>query len=159
MFALYDYTGFRYLNDFLKVGIWRCLQFSKIINKAEEKLRVIHYLVSGESYSSCLSTLGCVSRGNVHLREPKDIQCSWVSFKAWNQINWGHFWAHFIVLASFWHLLSDFTSGYMVENGCSSLTYAHSLRLIKVFIFIFKFHGEELYLVSMSQVASAFPIS
>ena len=58
--------------------------------------------MSEESYSGCLSTGECVSQGQVHLREPEDIQYSWVFFKVWNQgINLDYFLAHFIVLASF----------------------------------------------------------
>ena len=58
--------------------------------------------MSEESYSSCLSTGECVSQGQVHLREPEDIQYSWVFFKVWNQgINLDYFLARFIVLASF----------------------------------------------------------
>lgn len=76
----------------------------------------------------------------MHLLEPKDVQWSWAFFSAWNQeINWGHFWAHFILLVSLWHLLMAL---YLVKNGCYTTILSHNLRLIKIFICISKFQGE-----------------
>lgn len=108
VFSLYDCIGFRYLTDFLKVDIWRCVQFLKIIKQRSSFVLFIVWCLEESCSSRHQSTrAGRVSRGTRCLREPQGIRCRRISFKARNQeINWGHFGAHLIISASLRHLLA-----------------------------------------------------
>lgn len=157
VFSLYDCIGFRYLTDFLKVDIWRCVQFLKIIKQRSSFVLFIVWCLEESCSSRHQSTrAGRVSRGTRCLREPQGIRCRRISFKARNQeINWGHFGAHLIISASLRHLLAVWYL-YCGGNYVYSLIHAHNLRWIKVFIS--RFYGEDQYLVSVSPMASAFLI-